>query len=87
MANDLSEKDDLYNLLTDRLRNLEQECSNLIQDKKELNDVLETQSKAEKELQESIGATEESISNSRSTGDSLKRVTEEIASEMVKVQD
>ena len=87
MANDLSEKDDLYNLLTDRLRNLEQECSNLIQDKKELHDVLDTQTKAEKELQDAIGATEESISNSRSTGDSLKRVTEEIASEMVKVQD
>ena len=38
--NDLSEKEEIYNLLTDRLRNLEQECSNLIQDKKELSDAL-----------------------------------------------
>ena len=48
MTNDLSEKEDIYNLLTDRLRNLEQQCSNLIQDKKELNDNLETQNKIEK---------------------------------------
>ena len=58
MTNDLSEKEDIYNLLTDRLRNLEQQCSNLIQDKKELNDNLETQNKIEKQLQEAIAATE-----------------------------
>ena len=48
MNNDLGEKDDIYNLLVNRLRNLEQECSNLIQDKKELSDTVETQSKAQK---------------------------------------
>ena len=34
MKVDLNEKSELYEQLTDRLRNLEQECSNLIQEKK-----------------------------------------------------
>jgi len=74
-------------LLTDRLRNLEQECSNLIQDKKELTDALETQLKVEKELQHQIAFTEEGITNSRSTTDSLRRVTQEISGELLSIQD
>ena len=87
MNNDLGEKDDIYNLLVDRLRNLEQECSNLIQDKKELSDTVETQSKAQKELNEIIAVTEEEIAHARSTADSLNRVNEEVVAEITKVQD
>jgi hypothetical protein len=50
----LVEKEDIYDLLTDRLRNLEQECSNLIQEKKELQDALEDQKRFEKELLQNI---------------------------------
>ena len=74
-------------MLTDRLRNLEQECSNLIQDKKELTDALETQLKVEKELQHQIAFTEEGITKSRSTTDSLRRVTQEISGELLSIQD
>ena len=87
MDNDLTQKEDLHDLLTDRLRNLEQECSNLIQDKKELGDTLESQTKEEKELQGLIGSVEEAISNSRSNADSLRRVSQEVASEVVQAQD
>ena len=87
MNNDLGEKNDIYNLLVDRLRNLEQECSNLIQDKKELSDTVETQSKAQKELNEVIAVTEEEIAHARSTADSLSRVNEEVVAEITKVQD
>lgn len=78
MTNDLGEKEDIYNLLISRLNNLETECSNLIQDKKELTDTLETQGKTQKELNEAIAATEEEIAHARSTADSLDRVNEEI---------
>lgn len=67
--------------MTDRLRNLEQECTNLIQEKKELQDALNDQGKLEKELLENIAQTEENITQSRSTGERLKRVTEEIRTE------
>jgi hypothetical protein len=40
MHNDLDQKDANYNMLVDRLRTLEQECSNMIQLKKELQDEL-----------------------------------------------
>lgn len=48
MNHQFAHKDDLYNILSDRLRSLEQECSNLIQEKKECTDTLETQIKTEK---------------------------------------
>ena len=87
MNNDLAEKEELYDLLSDRLRNLEQQCSNLIQQKKELNDSLGDQSRMEKELLQQITVCEEAISSSRSTTDSLVRVTQEIVCESAPVQD
>ena len=50
MKVNLAEKDEQYELLVDRLRNLEQECSNLIQEKKELNDALEVEKNISKEF-------------------------------------
>ena len=45
-------------MLSDRLRNLEQECSNLIQEKKELQDSLDDQKRIEKELMQATSETE-----------------------------
>lgn len=40
ISNELQERDDLYEMLSERLRNLEQECSDLIGAKKEMGDLL-----------------------------------------------
>ncbi len=87
MNNELSEKEDIYDLLTDRLRNLEQECSNLIQEKKELTDSLDDQARLEKELLAAIAATEEATTTARASIDSLTRITLEINGEAVPTQD
>jgi hypothetical protein len=73
---DLHEKEEVYDLLTDRLRNLEQECSNLIQEKKEMQDALEDQKRIEKELLLVTAETEEAILQNRSNTDSLRRVAQ-----------
>ena len=57
MNNEVAEKEEVYNLLSDRLKNLEQECSNLIQAKKERTDSLGDQNRLEKELHELIAAS------------------------------
>ena len=57
MNNEVAEKEEVYNLLSDRLKNLEQECSNLIQVKKEFTDSLGDQNRLEKELHELIAAS------------------------------
>ncbi len=69
------------------MRNLEQECSNLIQEKKELQDNLEDQGRMEKELKALTVSTEDNIAHCRSTADSLKRVTQEVIAETAPVQD
>lgn len=81
MGNELAEKEDVYMLLTDRLRNLETECSGLIQDKKELGDALDTHTKAERDLEELMASAEESVATSRSGWEGLRRVEAEVVRE------
>jgi hypothetical protein len=59
----------------------------LIQEKKELSDSLGDQGRMEKEFLQEIAVCEETISSSRSTTDSLLRVTQEIVNENVPIQD
>jgi chromosome segregation ATPase len=83
---ELAEKEEVYDLLTDRLRNLEQECSNLIQEKKELQDSLDDQKRIDKELSQAVAEAEEAILQNRSNADSLRRVAQELAEETLPVQ-
>lgn len=75
MKVDLNEKSELYEQLTDRLRNLEQECSNLIQEKKELTDSIETQKTIQKEMNQKIAQAEEGSVKNRSRTQGLLRIT------------
>lgn len=78
MTINLREKEENYELLTDRLRNLEQECSNFIQEKKELNDALETEKNISKEFNEKIEELDHAIMSSKSRTDSLNRIISEV---------
>lgn len=83
---ELQEKEEVYELLSDRLRNLEQECSNLIQEKKELQDAVEDQKRVEREVGAAVGEAEEAIAQNRSNADSLRRVAQEAGEEAAPVQ-
>ena len=66
---------------------MEQECSNLIQEKKELQDSLDDQKRMEKELMQAISESDESIIQNRSNADAVKRVTRELLDETAPTQD
>lgn len=66
---------------------MEQECSNLIQEKKELQDSLDDQKRMEKELMQAISESDESIIQNRSNADAVKRVTRELLDETAPIQD
>ena len=82
MKVNLAEKDEQYELLVDRLRNLEQECSNLIQEKKELNDALEVEKNISKEFDEKLVEIETNTTTSRSKNEALTRLITEISNEI-----
>ena len=66
---------------------MEQECSNLIQEKKELQDSLDDQKRMEKELMQAISESDESIIQNRSNADAVKRGTRELLDETAPIQD
>lgn len=86
MTCEFQEKEDVCDLLADRLRGLEQECSNLIQEKKELQDSLAEATLYEKELNQQTTIIQGSIVTCKSKADSQKRVTQEIIEETLPIQ-